>query len=109
MSAVCFELLFSGTARADAAAEPGQRLTEPGQTWHTVCKLRQLDLQFAFSGVCPRRENIQNQNRPVDHAHTDRILQIAQLHPGQLVVENDRICFHVLHHLRQLFHFSFSD
>ena len=54
-------------------------------------------------------KNIQYQNRSVNYAHSDRILQVSELHPRQFIVENDGIRLHVFCHFSQFFDFSFSD
>ena len=89
--AIGFELGFAGAARADAAAKPRQRGARAGQPRQQVFQLRQLDLQLAFAGPRPPREDVENQLRAIDDLPADRLFDLPQLRRRQLVVEDDDV------------------
>src|SRR5438445_12368621 len=60
----------SGAAGATTAAarttDARQRLTPTTQTWESVGELRELDLLLAFDRRRALREDVEDQDRPVD-------------------------------------------
>ena len=90
-AAVGFELGFAGAARADAAAQPRQRVARSDQPRHQVLELRELDLQLAFPRARAAREDVEDELRAIDDLAIERAFEIAQLRRRQLVVEDDDV------------------
>ena len=89
--AIRFELGFAGTPRADAAAEPRQRLARSDEARQKVLQLGELDLQLAFSRAGAPREDVQDQLRAIDHLAIEPLVELAQLRRRQLVVEDHQV------------------
>ena len=89
--AVGFELRFARSARADAAAEPRQRVARSDQPRHQVLELRELDLQLAFPRSRAPREDVEDQLRAIDDLAIERLFEVAQLRRRELVVEDDEV------------------
>ena len=89
--AIRFELGFAGAPRADAAAQPRQRLARSDQPRQQVLQLRQLDLQLAFARPRAPRKDVEDQLRAIDHLAIEPLVQLAQLRRRQLVVEDDQV------------------
>src|SRR5579871_2892161 len=75
--AVKFELLFTGSARADSAAESRKVLALTTETRQQVIQLGQLYLQLAFSRAGVTREDVEDQLRAVDDAAVERAFEIS--------------------------------
>ena len=54
-------------------------------------ELRELDLQLAFGAARALREDVEDEARAVDDAAFERLLEVALLHAGQRVVEDDEV------------------
>ena len=101
--AVDFQLLLARTARADgadragsagAARRPGHRVQvrpHPRQAGVSIFQLGQFHLQLGLLGLCPGRENIEDQLAAVHHLGLDHLLQLADLGRRQVVVKDDDI------------------
>ena len=89
--AVGFELAFARAARADAAAQPGERAPQPRESGQPVAQLRQLDLQFPLGGDGPLGEDVEDEGGAVDDRHAARVLDVAHLRRGELAVEDDEV------------------
>ena len=89
--AIGFELGFAGSARADAAAEPRQRVAGADQPRQQVFQLRELDLQLALARPRAAREDVEDQLRAIDDLAADLLLDLPQLRRRQLVVEDDDV------------------
>ncbi len=89
--AVRLELRLAGAAQADAAFLPlevGPAAREPrGQ----VRELRELDLQLAFRASCAQREDVEDEARAIDDAAGELLFEIALLHAGERVIEDDEV------------------
>src|SRR5215471_1685065 len=109
LPAVHFQFRFTGTARADAAAEPREVFPITGQARETVFQLRKLDLKLAFFRSRPPPENIEDQSGAVDDLRVEGLFQILRLTRGQLFVENNNV--NTLHEnfLTEFFDFTFAD
>ena len=84
-------LVSPGPLRADAAAQPRQRLARADQPRQQVFQLRELDLQLAFARAGAPREDVENQLRAIDDLAIEALVQLAQLRRRQLVVEDDDV------------------
>ncbi len=100
-AAVDFQLRFTRTPHADAAALPRQVRPHAGQPRQQILQLRQLDLQLAVLRLRALRKNIENQLRPIQNLPLENLLQIAALRGTQLIVENHRADVLLLAKLRQ--------
>jgi len=89
--AIGFELRFTGASRADAAAEPRQRVARADQPRQQVLQLRELDLQLAFPRPRAPREDVENELRAIDDLAIDLLFDLPQLRRRQLVVEDDDV------------------
>ena len=89
--AVGFELRFAGASRADAAAEPRQRVAGADQPRQQVFQLRELHLQLAFARPRAPREDVEDELRAIDDLAADRLFDLPQLRRRQLVVEDDDV------------------
>ncbi len=86
-----FEFRFTRSARADAAAEPRQRLARSGQPRQHVLQLRELDLQLAFVRARAPGKDVEDQLGAIDDAPAARLLEVARLPRRQLVVDDDEV------------------
>ena len=89
--AIGFELGFARAAGADAAAQLRHLDAAPAQPRQHVFQLRQLHLQLAFAGPRMAGENIEDELGAVDHAHVDKLFDIALLRSGEIVIEQKQI------------------
>lgn len=78
-------------ARADAAAQPGERAPQPREPGQPVAQLRQLDLQFSLGGDGALGEDVEDEGGAVDDRHAARVLDVAHLRRGELAVEDDEV------------------
>ena len=88
---VGFELGFTGTARADAAAELRHLHAVPGQPRQHVLQLRQFDLQLAFPRARMPRKNVEDELRAVDHPPLDDLFNVALLRRTEIVIEEKNV------------------
>ena len=100
------ELCFTGSARADAAAELGHSFAAAGQPGQHVFELRQFYLELAFARSRMAGENIQDELGAVDDPAGQRVLQVAQLGWAQIVVDDGNICLRRSRDPGDLFHFA---
>ena len=56
-----------------------------------VLQLRELDLELAVGGVGVAGEDVEYHRGPVDHRKPERLLEVALLARGQLVVAGDQV------------------
>ncbi len=91
LAAIGFQLGFTGTARANAAAQLRHLHAVPGQPRHHVLQLRQLDLQLAFAGARMPRKNVEDELRAVDHAPLNDFFNIALLRRTEIVIEEQHV------------------
>ena len=89
--AVSLDLRFSRSLRADAALLAGKVRPVPRKARPEIIELRQFDLGLRGRRASPCSKNIQNQPRAVEQLAVERLFQVANLHRGQVVVENDEI------------------
>ena len=87
-AAIGFELRFTRSACADAAAEPRQRGARSGQPRQQVFELRELDLPLALARPGATREDVEDQLRPIDDLAFEPLLELPELRGGQFVVED---------------------
>ena len=102
MTAVAFQLGFTGAAGTDAAALPAEALTHTGEPGQQILILGQFYLQTTFPGLGTLGKNIQDQSTAVQHRHTDDFLQRPDITGRKFIIE--------YHHgrlggLHQHFHF----
>ena len=100
---VGFELRFAWAAQADAAFLPLEVGPAAGEARRHVVQLRELHLQLAFGALRTLREDVENEARAIDDATTERLLEIALLHAGERVVEDDQIRARVIETVRAAF------
>src|ERR1700744_4946910 len=109
LTAIGFELRFTGPPRADAAAKLRHRLSAPGESRQHVFELRQFYLQLAFTGSCVPRKNVEDQLRSVKNAARQGFFKIAKLCRRQVVIEEDNIRVSGSRNSGQLFHLTAAD
>ena len=85
---VSFQLGFTGTPQANAAALPLQVRPAPHQPGGQVTQLRQLYLQLAFKAARALGENIQDQSGTIHNPALQERFQIALLTRRQAVIED---------------------
>ena len=107
--AVGFQLRFAGTSQADAAFLPLQVSPPADQSRREVLELRELDLQLAFEGSGPLREDVEDEPVPVEHARIERRLEIAFLARAQRVIQQDQFRVHVPSALENLVNLALPD
>ena len=83
------QFLFAGTARADAAAEPGKFDALAGEARHQVVELGKLDLEMSFASARTPRKNIQDELGAVNNPAFRDALDIAELNRGKIVIHYD--------------------
>ena len=104
---VDLELGLAGAARADAAAQPGERVTRADEVRGAVPQLGELDLQFAFARPGVACEDIQDEHRPVDHAQVaERFFQGGALTRSQAIERDEGIGAQVAGTLRDFLHLA---
>src|SRR4029077_2216898 len=107
--AVGFEFLFARPSRADATAEAGELFAASSEARKQVVKLREFDLQLAFSGARMDREDVENELGAIDDAAANSLLHVAKLHRGQIVIDDYERHVAKLGFQSNLFEFSFAD
>ena len=100
-TAVHLQLLFTRSSRTDTAAQTGQGTAQSDQARCAVTQLCQLNLDFSLARRRMRRENIENDHRPVHYLRIQRRFQIAKLCRGQFIVADHAGCAHFPDHLPQ--------
>ena len=60
VAAVRFQLGFAGAPGADAAAQPGQALSQPHEPGQEILLLGQLHLEFSLFRAGPLGEDVQD-------------------------------------------------
>jgi len=88
-AAVGLDLRLTRPSEPDAAADAREVHPHPGQARQQVLELRQLDLQLGLLGLGARREDVQDQLRPVHDAAVQLLLEVLALRGRQLVVEHE--------------------
>ena len=86
--AVDFQLLFTGTAHADAHLQTRQVSPHPFQSRQRVFQLSQFDGQSRFVGLRVRRKDVENQLGAIEDLDVERFFQIAGLGGREIVVED---------------------
>jgi len=109
LSAIGFELRFTGTAGANAAAKLRHLDTAPGKSRQQIFKLRQFDLQLAFPGAGVLGKDIEDELGAVNHAGVEDTLDVALLRSGQIVIEENQVGGNRGRCSRNLFQLSFAD
>ena len=97
--AVCLELSLAGAARPHsptdcrrgASGEPLEVLPEAAHAREVVLELGKLDLELALGAPRVLGEDVQDQLRAVDDPRIQRVLEVALLRRGQLVVDEERL------------------
>ena len=92
--AVGFQLRLARSAQADPALLPLQVGPAAHQPRGQMLELRQLDLQLALVAAGALREDVEDQADAIDDAAAQRLLEVALLGRGELVIEH--------HHRRAL-------
>ena len=113
-AAVGFELGFTGSAGADAAAQAGQRGTLAGQPGQQILELRQFHLEAPFSGARPAGEDVEDELGAIDDpcgsaTGRDSGLDIALLGGSEVVIDDDDIGFEGFGKLADFFDFAFAE
>ena len=93
---VRLDLRLARASRADAAdaaagAETLEVRPQASHAGHVVLELGQLDLELAVGGVGVTGEDVEDHRGAVDHRHPERLLEVALLPRGQLVVDGDEV------------------
>ena len=108
-SAVGFQLSFTGSARADAAAKLRHLDASPRQARQHVLQLRQLYLQLTFAGAGVPRKNVEDELSAVDHAALDDFFYVALLGSGEVVIEEEKVGIYRCGRAGDLFQFARAD
>ena len=91
-AAVDLQLLLARAAHPDAgralAREHAPHAEQPRQA---VLELRKLHLELALARLGAHGEDVEDEHGAVDDGHAERLLQIAHLHGGELVVKDDQV------------------
>ena len=90
-AAVGFELGFTGTAGADAAALAGEGDALTGEAGEDVFELGEFDLQATFGGAGATGEDIEDELGAVNDANADGPFEIALLGGGEIVINDDDV------------------
>lgn len=85
------QLRFAGSPGADAAAQARHLFSVSGKARQRVVELREFYLQAPFAGARAAGENVEDELGAVDYLAVERLLQIALLRGGQIVIEDDGI------------------
>ena len=85
------DLALPRSPRADSAAEALEVRPQSAHPREVVFQLSKLDLQLALRAARVRGEDVEDHRRAVDHRHAERLLQVALLARGQLVVAGDQV------------------
>ena len=82
-----------GADAADAAAgaETLEVRPQAAHAGHVVLELRELDLELAVGRVGVAGEDVEDHRGAVDHRHPERLLEVALLARGELVVDRDEV------------------
>ena len=107
--AVGFELGFTRTACADAAAQLRHLNSAPAQPRQHIFELRQFHLQLAFTGAGVLGENVEDELGAIDDPRVDDFLDIALLGCGEVVIEQKKIGRDRGGGARNLFQFALAD
>ena len=112
--AVGLDLRLARAPGADAAdAAPGAEALEvrpqPAHAGHVVLELRELDLELALGRVGVRGEDVEDHGRAVDDRQVERLLEVALLARGQLVVAGDDVRVGALRELLQLLDLALAE
>ena len=109
MLAVDLHLRLAGATRADAAAQTGHGLAPPPEARQEVVQLGQLDLHATLSRARVKREDVEDQSRPVDHLHAEALLERAELPGREFLVEDDRVGAAPVDHVVELGELALPD
>lgn len=71
--------------------------------------LGQLDLEAAFTGVCPPGEDVQDERRPIDDLDIEGVFEVLLLVRGELVVQNEDVIIGGIFKGEQLAELAFTD
>ena len=104
-----FELRLARTARADSAAQPGERTALAGETRQHIFQLRKLHLQTPFGRARAAGEYVENQLGAVDHLDVDSAFEITLLRRRELAVDNPDAGIESLRQFGQLLDFAVSE
>lgn len=74
-----------------------------------MLELRQFNLQLAFPRAGPLREDVENQRGAVQNLELEKLLQVAGLRGGKLIVENDRVHVVLFAERGEFARFAFAD
>ncbi len=90
-AAVGLDLRLAGAPRADPAAEPLEVAPQPAHAREVVLELGELDLELALGAARVRGEDVEDHGRAIDDRQAERLLEVALLARGQLVVAGDQV------------------
>ena len=103
---VTLQLGFTRTAQTNTALLAFKVSPAAHQTSGQMVKLSQLDLQLAFKGAGAQGKNIEYQAGTVDHALLERIFKIFLLTRAEVVIDQNKVGFHLLYKLGKLIKFA---
>ena len=78
-------------AHAAAGAETLEVRPQAAHAGHVVLELRELDLELAVGRVGVPGEDVEDHRGAVDDRHPERLLEVALLPRGELVVDRDEV------------------
>src|ERR1700733_16053478 len=84
-----FELRLSGTAPADAAGVPRERVVFLAESGQAVLQLREFDLQLAVAALGALREDVEDELRAIEHLQIAYFGDGCALGGGQVRVEDE--------------------
>ncbi len=109
-SPVGFDLRLARAAeKAEAAALTLKVSPRADQSALLIDEMGEFDLQAPFPRPCALAENFQDQPGAVENLQVPRRLEIALLHRGERMIDNDQARILGAHQPRQLFDFSATE
>ena len=106
---VDFQLHFTRAASADAADDALEVAPHRLQARVRVFHLSQLNLQLRFRSGGTRRENVQDQLRPIQNLPQRLLLQICNLLGRKIMIKDDRRRVELLRQQLELLHLARPD
>ncbi len=91
LAPVGFQLRFTRTTGANAAAQLRHLDAASGEPWEHVVELGQFHLQLSFPGAGVAGKNVENELGPVNDPRVHDAFDIALLRRREIVVEQDYV------------------
>src|SRR5205807_8746408 len=109
LPAIRFQFRFTGTARADSAAETGEVRALSGQSRELVFQLREFDLELAFLCAGAAGEDVEDEAGAIHDLCLQSLFEVPRLAGREFLVEDDDIDALDKNLLAQFLDLTFSD